>query len=73
MPDVSGTYAPKPKNGGIEMKNVYSQMLPIIINDVLYDVILYFSGLVIVRYRWNDSTARVMIDTVPKTRVEHNP
>ena len=51
IPDVSGTKAPQPKNGGTDIQNVYNQMPPIIVNELLKDVILYFSGLVMVKSR----------------------
>ena len=47
------------------MQNVYNQMPPIIVNELLKDVILYFSGLVMVKSLWKDNTAKVIIETVP--------
>ena len=35
IPDVSGTNAPQPKNGGIDIQNVYAQMAPIILKELL--------------------------------------
>ena len=35
--------------------------------DVLYEVILYLSGLAIIKCLWNERTASVRIETVPKT------
>ena len=68
MPEVSGTNAPHPKNGGTEIQKVYAQILPMIINEVFWEVILYFSGLLMVRNLWKDNTANVIMETVPKTK-----
>ena len=35
IPDVSGTNAPQPKNGGTDIQNVYAQMAPLILKELL--------------------------------------
>ena len=49
IPEVSTTNAPNPKNGGTEIQREKIQMKAMIRKEVLYEVILYVSGLVMIK------------------------